>query len=124
MAIALLILFGPVLMLALFSFNDSSIISLPWEGFTTKWYEAAWDSAEAKDAIVNSLLVASLVTIGSLDPRDARRLGAHPAAVPRPRRARRNPRLGARRPVADHRRRRADLLQPVRDRALADDGRA
>ena len=55
MAFALLILFGPVLMLALFSFNDSSIISLPWEGFTTKWYQAAWDSAEAKQAIVNSL---------------------------------------------------------------------
>ena len=66
MAVALLILFGPVLMLALFSFNDSSIISLPWEGFTTKWYQAAWDSAEAKQAIGNSLLVASLVTIGSL----------------------------------------------------------
>ena len=64
--VALLILFGPVLMLALFSFNDSSIISLPWEGFTTKWYEAAWNSAEAKDAILNSLLVASLVTVGSL----------------------------------------------------------
>ena len=62
----MLILFGPVLMLALFSFNDSSIISLPWEGFTTRWYQAAWDSAEAKDAIVNSLLVASLVTVGSL----------------------------------------------------------
>ena len=33
---SLLVLFGPVLMLALFSFNDSSIISLPWEGFTTQ----------------------------------------------------------------------------------------
>jgi ABC-type spermidine/putrescine transport system permease subunit II len=65
-AAALLILFGPVLMLALFSFNDSSIISLPWEGFTTKWYAAAWDSHEAKDAIVNSLIVASVVTVGSL----------------------------------------------------------
>src|ERR1044072_9066054 len=66
MVIALLILFGPVLMLALFSFNDSSIISLPWEGFTTKWSEAAWDSAEAKDAILNSLLVLFLVPRGSL----------------------------------------------------------
>jgi spermidine/putrescine transport system permease protein len=66
MGVALLLLFGPVLMLALFSFNDSSIISLPWEGFTTRWYEAAWNSAEAKDAIVNSLVVASLVTVGSL----------------------------------------------------------
>jgi ABC-type spermidine/putrescine transport system permease subunit II len=62
----LVILFGPVLMLALFSFNDSSIISLPWEGFTTRWYEEAWSNGQARDAVVNSLVVASLVTIASL----------------------------------------------------------
>ncbi len=65
-AFALLILFGPVLMLALFSFNDSSIISLPWEGFTTRWYDEAWNSREAKDAILNSLVVAAFVTTCSL----------------------------------------------------------
>jgi spermidine/putrescine transport system permease protein len=64
--VVLVILFGPVLMLALFSFNDSSIISLPWEGFTTRWYEEAWNAGQARDAVLNSLLVASLVTIGSL----------------------------------------------------------
>jgi len=63
---ALVLLFGPVLMLALFSFNDSSIISLPWEGFTTRWYEEAWNNQQARDAIVNSLFVAALVTAGSL----------------------------------------------------------
>ena len=65
-AFAMLILFGPVLMLALFSFNDSSIISLPWEGFTTKWYDEAWSNQQARDSITNSLLVASIVTVGSL----------------------------------------------------------
>jgi spermidine/putrescine transport system permease protein len=65
-ALVLVILFGPVLMLALFSFNDSSIISLPWEGFTTRWYDEAWSNGQARDAVVNSLVVASLVTIGSL----------------------------------------------------------
>jgi ABC-type spermidine/putrescine transport system permease subunit II len=65
-AIVLVILFGPVLMLALFSFNDSSIISLPWEGFTTRWYEEAWNAGQARDAVVNSLLVASLVATASL----------------------------------------------------------
>jgi spermidine/putrescine transport system permease protein len=65
-AVVLVILFGPVLVLALFSFNDSSIISLPWEGFTTRWYEEAWANGQAKDAVVNSLVVASLVTIVSL----------------------------------------------------------
>ena len=64
-AVVLVILFGPVLMLALFSFNDSSIISLPWEGFTTHWYEDAWANQQARDAVVNSLVVAE-VTVVSL----------------------------------------------------------
>jgi spermidine/putrescine transport system permease protein len=65
-AVVLVILFGPVLMLALFSFNDSSIISLPWEGFTTHWYEDAWANQQARDAVINSLVVASIVTALSL----------------------------------------------------------
>jgi spermidine/putrescine transport system permease protein len=65
-AFVLLILFGPVLMLALFSFNDSSIISLPWEGFTTRWYDQASADSQAIDAVLNSLLVASIVTALSL----------------------------------------------------------
>ena len=63
---ALILLFGPVLMLALFSFNDSSIISLPWEGFTTKWYEEAWSNGQARDAVVNSLVVATIVMVLSV----------------------------------------------------------
>jgi len=62
----MLVLFGPVLMLALFSFNDSSIISLPWEGFTTKWYEEAWSNGQARDAVVNSLVVATIVMVLSV----------------------------------------------------------
>jgi ABC-type spermidine/putrescine transport system permease subunit II len=65
-AFVMVVLFGPVLMLALFSFNDSSIISLPWEGFTTKWYEEAWNNGQAKDAVVNSLLVATIVMVLSV----------------------------------------------------------
>jgi len=65
-AVAMVILFGPVLMLALFSFNDSSIISLPWEGFTTRWYEEAWSNGQARDAILNSIVVAVAVTAASL----------------------------------------------------------
>lgn len=65
-AFVMVVLFGPVLMLGLFSFNDSSIISLPWEGFTTRWYEEAWANDQARDAVVNSLIVASIVTVLSL----------------------------------------------------------
>jgi len=32
-----IILYGPLLILAIFSFNNSIIIALPFEGFTTKW---------------------------------------------------------------------------------------
>ncbi|KAA0272924.1 MAG: ABC transporter permease [Acidobacteria bacterium] len=65
-AFVMVVLFGPVLMLALFSFNDSSIISLPWEGFTTKWYEEAWSNGQARDAVVNSLIVATIVMVLSV----------------------------------------------------------
>jgi ABC-type spermidine/putrescine transport system permease subunit II len=65
-ALVMIVLFGPVLMLALFSFNDSSIISLPWEGFTTKWYEEAWSNGQARDAVANSLIVATVVMVLSV----------------------------------------------------------
>jgi spermidine/putrescine transport system permease protein len=62
-SIALLIfLFGPVLLLALFSFNDSTIIALPFKGFTTEWYTAAWNDPAAHAALINSLVVALIVT--------------------------------------------------------------
>ena len=35
LALVLVVLVGPILLLAVFSFNDSSIIALPFEGFTT-----------------------------------------------------------------------------------------
>ena len=33
-----LMLFGPLLILVLFSFNDSNVLAFPLEGVTTKWY--------------------------------------------------------------------------------------
>ncbi len=65
-ALTMVVLFGPVLMLGLFSFNDSTIISLPWEGFTTKWYEAAWDTRLARESVLNSIVVASIVMVLSV----------------------------------------------------------
>ncbi len=64
--VVMVILFGPVLLLALFSFNDSTVISLPWEGFTTKWYSEALNDDGAMQAIGNSVFVASIVMVVSL----------------------------------------------------------
>jgi ABC-type spermidine/putrescine transport system permease subunit II len=62
----LLVLFGPVILLAVFSFNDSPIISLPWAGFTTHWYSVAWSDSEAREAVVHSVTVALVVTVLSV----------------------------------------------------------
>jgi spermidine/putrescine transport system permease protein len=33
-------LYTPIAMLVLLSFNDSNAITLPWGGFTLRWYRA------------------------------------------------------------------------------------
>ena len=35
--VVLVVLIGPIALLTAFSFNDSTIISLPFEGFTLDW---------------------------------------------------------------------------------------
>jgi spermidine/putrescine transport system permease protein len=49
-------LYLPVLVLPIFSFNNSAFIAFPLTGFTTRWYEALADSA-LQQALVNSLKV-------------------------------------------------------------------
>ena len=55
------VLYGPLILLAVFSLNKSVIISLPWAGFTTRWYTLAMRDPDLRSAIVNSILVALLV---------------------------------------------------------------
>ena len=49
-------LVGPILLLALFSFNDSSVIALPFEGFTLEWYREALADPAALTALANSVV--------------------------------------------------------------------
>lgn len=60
-AVVLIILVGPIVLLAVFSFNDSSIIALPWEGFTLQWYRAAFSDPDMLDSLRNSVLLAALI---------------------------------------------------------------
>jgi ABC-type spermidine/putrescine transport system permease subunit II len=48
-------LYVPVLTLVTLSFNDSVGISLPWVGFTLRWYREALVNAGAFNAFVNSV---------------------------------------------------------------------
>ena len=48
--------------LALFSFNDSIVIALPFKGFTLEWYREALQNPLVRESLKNSLAVALVVT--------------------------------------------------------------
>jgi len=55
------ILYGPLVLLAAFSFNDSTILALPFNGFTTRWYHEALQNHQLREALVNSVVLATIV---------------------------------------------------------------
>ena len=56
-----LMLFGPLVILVLFSFNDSNVLAFPLEGFTTDWYSEALTDPTLRKALANSFQVAFVV---------------------------------------------------------------
>ena len=60
------LIYLPIVLLIIFSFNDSTIMSLPWSGFTLKWYQQILDRPDLLKAIFNSFWVALVVTAVSL----------------------------------------------------------
>ncbi len=55
------LLYLPLVVLALFSFNNSPILSLPWRGFTIRWYSAI----DASPALLRSLRTSFVVALVS-----------------------------------------------------------
>ncbi len=55
----LLFLYAPILLLPLFAFNDSTIISFPLKGFTTRWFAQLAEIEALHAAVLNSLIIAS-----------------------------------------------------------------
>lgn len=57
-------LYAPIIVLVIYSFNNSrrggNVI---WKGFTTKYYEKAWDNDALIEAFVNSFTIAVISTI-------------------------------------------------------------
>ena len=56
-------LYLPILLIPLFSFNDSIYVAFPLKGFTLQWYEAMIAQDALVRSLVNSLKVASAVAI-------------------------------------------------------------
>lgn len=50
-------LYGPVLLLPIFAFNDAAIIAFPLTGFTTRWFGQLWDNPVLHQSVRNSLYV-------------------------------------------------------------------
>jgi len=63
--LVMLFLYAPLIVLVIFSFNDSKR-NVVWRGFTTKYYEKALGNDVLVEALVNSLTIAALATIASL----------------------------------------------------------
>ena len=61
----LVFLYGPVLFLPLFSFNDAIYVAFPLKGFTFEWYEKMAASTGLITALKNSLKVGVVVAIVS-----------------------------------------------------------
>jgi spermidine/putrescine transport system permease protein len=60
-------LYAPLIITALFSLNDSTIQTLPFAGFTTKWYSALFHDSQMIAAILYSLKVALVaVTVSAV----------------------------------------------------------
>jgi putrescine transport system permease protein len=57
MWLGFLFLYVPIVLLVIYSFNDSRLVTV-WGGWTTRWYVALWSNQGLMDAAWNSILVA------------------------------------------------------------------
>lgn len=57
-------LYGPIMTLVAYSFNSGTSIAL-WEGFSFRWYSAAWQNEVVQEATLLSLLVATVAAVSA-----------------------------------------------------------
>ena len=57
LTLVLIILYLPILMVIIYSFNSGRTIG-SWQGFTTSWYSRLFSNALMADALKNSLILA------------------------------------------------------------------
>jgi spermidine/putrescine transport system permease protein len=58
-ALCFVMLYAPIVTLIFYSFNAGTSIAI-WEGFSWRWYQAAWNNEDIKDVSLRSLLIASV----------------------------------------------------------------
>jgi spermidine/putrescine transport system permease protein len=56
------LLYAPIAVLVVYSFNAGTNLAI-WEGFSLRWYEAAWSNEAVIEASLRSLLIASTAAL-------------------------------------------------------------
>jgi ABC-type spermidine/putrescine transport system permease subunit II len=64
--LALFFLYLPLAMVVLFSFHKTGGLSFPFKGFSTRWYESVFSSAEFRASLRNSTIVATVTSAVTL----------------------------------------------------------
>ena len=62
LTLTLIILYLPILMVVIYSFNSGRTIG-SWQGFTTSWYSRLFSNALMADALKNSLILAVISSL-------------------------------------------------------------
>ena len=64
--LVVLFLYAPIVILLIFSFNDSAVPTFPLSGFTFHWYHEFVDNAELRGALETSAIIAALSSVGAV----------------------------------------------------------
>jgi len=65
-SLLMLFMYLPIVLLIVFSFNESRSLTWPLSGFTTIWYQKLFTNSDLLDALGNSFYVASCATLITL----------------------------------------------------------
>jgi len=64
--LVVIFLYAPIVLLLIFSFNDSAVPTFPLSGFTLRWYRAFLENADLRSALETSAIIAALSSVGAV----------------------------------------------------------
>ena len=64
--LVVLFLYAPIVILLIFSFNDSAVPSFPLSGFTFHWYHQFLTNSDLRGALETSAIIAALSSLGAV----------------------------------------------------------
>jgi spermidine/putrescine transport system permease protein len=65
-ALVVLFLYAPIVILLIFSFNDSEVPSFPLSGFTLHWYHEFLVNGDLRASLETSALIAAMTSVGAV----------------------------------------------------------